>query len=87
MTNLDIKTLQTIYDALEILNENDAENISCYIGSAAWDIDYLKETIEIAPSTTGDLDEYEIGEIETYANRHDALNQISQMISSYWSKK
>ena len=74
MTNLDIKTLQTIYDALEILNENDAENISCYIGSAAWDIEYLKETIEIAPSTTGDLDEY-------------ALNQISQMISSYWSKK
>jgi nitric oxide reductase large subunit len=86
MTNLDIKTLQTIYDALEILNENDAENISCYIGSD-WDIEYLKETIEIAPSTTGNLDEYEIEEIETYVNRHDALNQISQRISSYWSKK
>ena len=82
MTDIKKETLQTIYDALEILNENNAENITCFVGygKVNQEIESLRRIIAVSNIGWGELDEDEIGEIETYVNRFDALEIVSKLL-------
>jgi hypothetical protein len=70
------KTIETCIDALDVLTENSEEAITCYVGHD-WDKDHLKELVAAGPDHK--IDEGEMGEIQEFLERRDALEILRSL--------
>ena len=70
------KALETCINALDILEENSEETVVCIVGHDL-DSDYLKQVVAEGP--TDKIDEFEIGEIQEFIDRREALAELKKV--------
>jgi len=71
--NISEKAVATCINALDILVENSEETVVCIVGHDL-DSDYLKQVVADGP--TDKIDAFEIGEIQEFIDRREALAEL-----------
>tara|TARA_R100001143_G_scaffold52841_1_gene48129 strand:+ start:333 stop:575 length:243 start_codon:yes stop_codon:yes gene_type:complete len=71
--NISEKAVATCINALDILEENSEETVVCIVGHDL-DSDYLKQVVADGP--TDKIDAFEIGEIQEFIDRREALAEL-----------
>ena len=75
--NISEKAVATCINALDILVENSEETVVCIVGPCHYD--YLKQVVADGP--TDKIDAFEIGEIQEFIDRREALAELKEKLT------